>query len=93
MKTPQIILVCLSLLAGYIAATALNRPSSAQHPAPQLASQEVVVGRYQLTVPIEGRCNGDAFLTDTATGHCWRRIGNGNTWEDWGSPTERKAQG
>ena len=90
MKTPQIILVCLSLLAGYIAATALNRPSSAQHPAPQLASQEVVVGRYQLTVPIEGKSNGDAFLTDSATGHCWRHIGIGDRWEDWGLPTGQK---
>jgi hypothetical protein len=90
MKTSQIFVVCLSLLVGYIAATALNRPSSAQPQPPQPVGQEIVIGRFQLTVPIEGKSNGDAFLTDSATGHCWRHIGIGDRWEDWGLPTGQK---
>jgi hypothetical protein len=90
MKTSQVLVVCLSLLVGYIAATALNRPSSAQPPAPQPAGQEVAVWRYQLTAPIEGDLSGYAIVTDTATGHCWRRYSNQQRWEDWGSPAQQR---
>jgi hypothetical protein len=89
MKTSQVLVVCLSLLVGYIAATALNRPSSA-HPPQQPPNQETAVRRYQLTVPSHGELENFAFLTDTATGHCWRRFYTGNQWEDWGSPAQRK---
>ena len=91
MKKSQIIVVCLSVLAGYAFATALNRPSSAQPPAPQAAGQGVAVWRYQITVPPEGGFSGVVILTDTATGHCWLH-GNlqGAQWQDWGSPADRK---
>jgi hypothetical protein len=47
MKTPQILIVCLALVLGYVAAIALNRPSSARTlPAPQPLDQDVVVGRF-----------------------------------------------
>jgi hypothetical protein len=91
MKKSQVFIVCLSFLAGYIAATFLNRTSFAQQPAPHPATQEAAVRRYQLTIP-----NGDAFsgvviLTDTATGHCWIHPNlAGSPWQDWGSPAERK---
>ncbi|MGO9469966.1 MAG: hypothetical protein ACLQIB_39395 [Isosphaeraceae bacterium] len=90
MKTSQIIVVCLALVVGYIAASALNRPSSAQPPAPQPVGQELAVWRYQLTVPTQGEFENFAFLTDTATGRCWRRYSTANQWDDWGSPAERK---
>jgi hypothetical protein len=90
MKTSQVLVVCVSLTLGYIAASALNRPSFAQPPAPQPVGQEVAVWRYQLTVPIQGQFEDYVFLTDTATGHCWRRYKNDDRWDDWGSPAERK---
>jgi hypothetical protein len=88
MKPSRMLAACLLLLVGYIAATALNRPSSAQPPAPHPAGQEVAVWRYQLTAPIEGNLSGYAILTDTATGQCWRRYVNEQRWEDWGSPAQ-----
>jgi hypothetical protein len=90
MKTSQVLVVCLSLFVGYIAATALNRPSAAQPPAPQPVGQELSVWRYQLTVPVQGQFDGSAIVTDTATGQCWRRFWNGNDWQDWGSPARQK---
>jgi len=91
MKKSQVFVVCLSLLVGYIAATFLNRTSSAQPPAPQVAGHEAAVWRYQLTAPSSGGFSGVVLLTDTVTGHCWVR-GNfvGSEWQDWGSPAERK---
>jgi hypothetical protein len=90
MKKSQIIVVCVSLAVGYIAATSFNRTSAGQPPAPQPVGQEVAVWRYQLTVPIEGIYDGYAILTDTATGHCWKRYHNEDKWEDLGSPTGQK---
>jgi hypothetical protein len=90
MKKSQIFVICVSLLVGYFTATALNRTSAGQPPAPQPAGQEIAVWRYQLTVPIQGGYDGSAFLTDTVTGRCWKRSWNARDWEDWGSPAERK---
>lgn len=90
MKTSQVVVVWLSLLVGYFAANALNRPSSAQPPAPQPVGQEGTVWRYQLTLPSQGQFEDYAFLADTATGHCWRRHKNGDGWDDWGLPRGQK---
>jgi hypothetical protein len=91
MKTSQILVVCLSLIVGYIAATALNRPSSAQPPPPQPAGHEPAVWRYQLTAPSGGAFGGVIILTDTASGRCWVRSGfQGANWEDLGTPVDRK---
>jgi hypothetical protein len=91
MKKSQVIIACLSIVIGYISATALNRPSSAQPLAPQRVGQEVAVWRYQLTVPTVGGFSGVMILTDTATGRCWIR-GNyqGANWQDLGLPPDQK---
>jgi hypothetical protein len=91
MRTSQVLLVCLSLLVGYMAATALNRSSLAQPPAPQPSRHDVAAWRYQLTAPENGAFSNIILLTDTATGHCWMRANyQGAKWEDFGSPAERK---
>jgi hypothetical protein len=91
MKKSQVFVGCLSLLVGFIAATALNRSSAGQPPATQPVKQEVTVWRYQLAVPTGGAFNGSLFLIDTATGYCWLRSNfQGAEWVDWGSPAERK---
>src|SRR6516162_3155218 len=90
MKTSQILVACLALLAGYVAATALNRPSSAQAPAAvaQPVGQNTAVWRYQATVPDKGYYENYIIVTDTATGHCWAHDGNDRLdhWQDLGSP-------
>jgi hypothetical protein len=87
MRKSQVFVTFLSFAVGFIAATALNRLSSAQPPAPQPMHQEVAVWRYQLTAPTGGAFDGCAILTDTATGHCWWHASfQGAKWEDWGLP-------
>jgi hypothetical protein len=88
MRTSQIAVVCLSLLVGYVAATALNRPSSAQPPAPQPVDQEGSVWRYQL-VSVGNGGFPTVVLTDTATGRVWVRQSApaiGDQWHALGSP-------
>jgi hypothetical protein len=83
MRTSQLIVICTSLLAGYIAARDLDRPTSAQPPTPQSLGQELAVRRYQLTAPSGGGFGGVIILTDTATGRYWIRAGfQGARWED-----------
>jgi hypothetical protein len=93
MQRSQVVVICLSLFAGYIAAAALNRPSSAQVSAPQQVEKEgaqTVPFRYQLTAPAGGPFAGYLILTDTATGRCWWRFNNSADWQHWGSPAQRK---
>jgi hypothetical protein len=91
MRMSQVVVVCLSLLVGYIGSTSLNRPSSAQPPPPRPVGVDVSVWRYQTIAPTEGPFSGCLLLTDTVTGHCWIRRGyQGSKWEDYGSPAEGK---
>ena len=86
MRKPQVLTIGLSLLVGYLLAMSLNRASSGQPSAPQPAAQEAAVWRYQLTAPIEGGYSDYVILTDTATGHCWKRHNaRGSHWENVGS--------
>jgi len=92
MKSSQILIVALSLLAGYIAAATLNRTSAGQPPVPPIAGQDIAVWRYQLTVPTQGNFDGYAILTDTATGHCWIRHSTWlekGQWTDIGAPARK----
>jgi hypothetical protein len=75
MRTSQLIVIWVLLLVGYIATTALNRPSSAQPPAPQPVGHELAVWRCQLNAASGGAFSGAIILTDTATGWCWIRSG------------------
>jgi hypothetical protein len=88
-KTP-ILAVCLALVAGYLLANALNRPSAGQPPAiePLPAPQPAAVWRYQVTAAREGNYPL-LILTDTTTGHCWVRESNphdNDDWHDFGTP-------
>jgi hypothetical protein len=91
MRKSPILAVCLALAAGYILATALNRPSAGQPPAlePLPASQPAAVWRYQVTVAREGHYPL-LILTDTTTGRCWVRESNphdSDDWQDFGTPS------
>jgi hypothetical protein len=96
MKKPQIFVVCLSLLLGYIAATALNRTSAGQPPAPVPVDQEgQQVWRYQLTAYGDGRgAHPTVLLTDTVTGRVWVRYpgGQNDQWQAFGSPDSRRTE-
>jgi hypothetical protein len=93
MKTSQVIVVSLALVVGYIAATALSRPSFAQPLAPQPVGQEATVWRYQLVSVGEGGYP-TVVLTDTATGRVWVRESAprlGDHWHALGSPASLPA--
>jgi Flp pilus assembly protein CpaB len=70
MRKSQILVVSLAILVGYVLASALNRTSAGQPPAPRSASSEPAEGRYRVAV---SGVNPAAFvaLTDTVTGRCW----------------------
>ena len=94
MRKSQILVVCLSIIAGYIVATALNRPSVGQPPRPEPVAQEGQVWRYQLMgVGQEGFPT--LVLTDTVTGRVWVRLSQPSArdvWHDLGSPASPVAK-
>ena len=55
MNRSMVIIVCLSITAGFILANALNRSSVGQPLAPAAAEREGRVWRYQLSQSSEGR--------------------------------------
>jgi hypothetical protein len=88
MRRSQIFIVSLSIVAGYILATALNRPSVGQPPLPTPVAQEGQVLRYQVTTA-GGGSYPELFLTDTVTGRIWSRASNPDDnqgWHPYGSP-------
>jgi hypothetical protein len=94
MRKSRILAVCLALAAGYLLATALNRPSVGQPPVlePLPAPQPGAVWRYQVTVAREGNYPL-LILTDMTTGHFWVRESNpqdNDGWQDFGSPAEAR---
>jgi hypothetical protein len=54
----------------------------------QQKAEQVTVGRYQVAALGRDANNGAIVVIDTATGQCWRKIGqpNRNPWEDVGLP-------
>ncbi len=94
MKKSQIVVVCISLVVGCIAATSLNHSSADQPPAIVPAGQEAPVWRYQLMSAGEG-FYPSIILTDTVTGRVWIRDSNPNAGGDWhalGSPASLPKQ-
>jgi hypothetical protein len=90
MRKSPILAVCLALAAGYLLATALNRPSVGQPPALEglPAPQPAAAWRYHVTVAREGNYPL-LILTDTTTGHVWVRESNphdSDNWHDFATP-------
>jgi hypothetical protein len=73
MRKSQILVACISIVAGYILATALNRPSVGQPPRAERVEQVAQVLRYQLMGSGDGTSHR-LFLTDTVTGRVWSRF-------------------
>jgi hypothetical protein len=84
MRKSPILAFCLALAAGYLLATALNRPSVGQPPAlePLPAPQPAAVWRYQVTIAREGNYPL-LILTDTTTGHVWVHESNPHDRCQW----------
>jgi hypothetical protein len=82
MSRSQILVVCLSIVVGYILATALNRPTVGQPARPEPFAQEGQVWRYQL---MGGGPGGypSLILTDTVTGRVWIRESNPKISDEW----------
>jgi hypothetical protein len=88
MPKSQFLLACILIVAGYILATALNRPLVGQPPRPEPVGEESQVWRYQLMSVGEG-ATPRLFLTDTVTGRVWTRFTHTNDrtgWLAYGSP-------
>jgi hypothetical protein len=68
MSKSTIVIAFLSITAGYIFATSLNRSSVGQPPARQTVAQDGQVWRYQL---MESSASNLVFLTDTVSGRVW----------------------
>jgi hypothetical protein len=84
----MILIVFLAIAVGYIFATALNRNSVGQPPAPEAVAQEGQVWRYQL---MQSGDSSSVFLTDTVNGRVWcRGLRTDSEWQALGSPAERK---
>jgi hypothetical protein len=85
MRKSQILVVGLALVAGYVAAVALNRPSAGQPPALEAlpAHQPSTQPRYHTTVLSTGGSYPLLILTDTTTGHCWMLESGPQEEEEW----------
>jgi hypothetical protein len=73
MRKSQVLVVTISLVAGYVLALAFNRPTVGQPPAlealpPQRAD---AVWRFHTTVISGGGSYPVLVVTDTTNGHCW----------------------
>ena len=73
MRKSQVLVVALSLVAGYVLAIALNRPTAGQPPALEAlpTSPPAAVWRFHTTVINTGGSYPVLILTDTTNGHCW----------------------
>jgi hypothetical protein len=95
MRKSQVLVVALSLAAGYVLAIALNRPTAGQPPAIEAlpASPPAAVWRFHTTVVNNGGTYPVLILTDTADGHCWV-LESGpqeeERWRDLGTPGSAK---
>ncbi len=91
MRKSQVLVVGLALVAGYVLAIALNRPTAGQPPAvePLPAPQPAAVWRFHTTVINGGGSYPLLILTDTTDGHCWLRDSSpqdDDEWRDLGRP-------
>ncbi len=94
MRKSQIVVVCLSIVVGFILATALNRPSAGQPERPEPVGHEGQVWRYQV-MGIGQEGYPTLILTDTVTGRVWVRLSQPNARDDWralGSPASPVAK-
>jgi hypothetical protein len=92
MRKSQVLVVGLSIVAGYVLAIAFNRPSAGQPPALEAmpaAPQAAAVWRFHTTVINGGGSYPFLILTDTTNGHCWIRDSSpqdDDEWRDLGTP-------
>jgi hypothetical protein len=95
MRKSQVLVVGLALMAGYVLAAALNRPTAGQPPALEAlpAQQPAAIWRFHTTVLNTGGSYPLLILTDTTTGHCWM-LESGpqeeEEWRDLGAPGSPK---
>ena len=88
MSRSTILIVFLSIVAGYILAGGFNRSSAGQPPAQEAVAPEGQVWRYQL---MQSGDSSLVFLTDTVNGRVWcRGLRTDSEWQALGSPAERK---
>ena len=85
MRKPQILAIALSLMAGYVLAIALNRPTAGQPPALEAlpASQPAAAWRFHTTVMNNGGTYPVLIVTDTTNGHCWILESGPQEEEEW----------
>jgi hypothetical protein len=85
MRKSQVLVVGLALVAGYVLAVALNRPTAGQPPALEaLPSHEPDTrARFHTTVLNNGGSYPLLILTDTTTGHCWMLESGPQEEEEW----------
>jgi hypothetical protein len=91
MRKSRFLVVAFSLLAGYVLAITLNRPTAGQAPALEAlpASHPAAVWRFHTTVMNTGGSYPILILTDTTNGHCWiLECGpqEEEGWRDLGTP-------
>jgi hypothetical protein len=94
MRKSQLLVVGLALVAGYVLAVALNRPTAGQPPALEaLPAHQPAIWRFHTTVLNTGGSYPLLILTDTTTGHCWM-LESGpqeeEEWRDLGAPGSPK---
>jgi hypothetical protein len=98
MRKSQILVIALSLMAGYVLAIALSRPTAGQPPAlePLPASRPAAWWRFHTTVLNNGGSYPILVVTDTTDGHCWL-IESGpqedEEWRDLGTPGSPRRVG
>jgi hypothetical protein len=85
MRTSQILVVGLALVAGCAAGLALNRATAGQPPALEAlpAPQPAAVWRFHTTVVNNGGAYPILILTDTTNGHCWLLESGPQEEEEW----------
>ena len=85
MRKSQVLVVGLALVAGYVLAVALNRPTAGQPPAidPLPAPHAAASWRFHTTVLNNGGSYPLLILTDTTTGHCWMLESGPQEEEEW----------
>ena len=85
MRKSQVLIVGLALVAGYVLAVALSRPTAGQPPALDAlpAHQPVTPSRFHTTVLNNGGTYPLLILTDTITGHCWLLESGPQDEEEW----------